>query len=116
MKKLEMLSSLLREFAILEKDLVNSQGLPMQVARLLVAICKTGETDISTGDVNKTLNYNSATLSRNINTLSSRPKRTGKGLGFITTKENPLDRREKIISLTTKGKNFRDRLLLILNQ
>jgi DNA-binding MarR family transcriptional regulator len=116
MNELNKLSSLLREFAILEKDLINSQGLPLQVARLLVAICEIGETDISTSDANKMLNYNSATLSRNINTLSSRPKRTGKGLGLITTKENPQDRREKIISLTIKGKNFRDRLKTILDK
>lgn len=111
MTELIKLTSLFRELALLEKDLANSQGLPIQVARLFIAICELGETDVGTSEANATLGYNSATLSRNITTLSSRPKRTGKGLGLITTYDDPTDRRQKLISLTAKGKIVRNTLI-----
>jgi len=115
-KDLRRLQNLLREFATLENSLVNSQGLPLQVARLFVAICiHSSETDeVSTSDVNDLLGFNSATLSRNINTLSNRPKRSGTGLGLILTNENPLDRRSKLIKLTAKGKTLQNKLLDIM--
>ena len=115
-KDLRRLQNLLREFATLENSLVNSQGLPLQVARLFIAICnKLGEENsVSTSDVNELLGYNSATLSRNINTLSNRPKRSGTGLGLITTEENIHDRRSKLIKMTTKGRALQNKLLDIM--
>tara|TARA_B110000483_G_C17969888_1_gene455433 strand:+ start:377 stop:724 length:348 start_codon:yes stop_codon:yes gene_type:complete len=115
MNTLKKLKDLFEELYKLEDDLVNSQGLPLQVARLFIAICNLGTKGISTSDANLYLRYNSATLSRNMNTLSARPKRSGTGLGLIDTYENPDDRREKLIKLTTKGIKTRDRMIKIFD-
>jgi len=59
----------------------------------------------------ETLGLNSSAISRNVGGLGSWGRASRAGLGYVQTAENPENRKQKIVLMTTKGRNVLARFI-----
>jgi DNA-binding MarR family transcriptional regulator len=86
------------------------QDMPIgQVAFFLHASREEGS---SLRDVAQMANCKMATASRYLSTLSVRGRKTDNGLDLLFYEENPVDRRQKLIYLSDKGKKLLETLAM----
>lgn len=57
-------------------------------------------------ELSERLGISQASCSRNVSAFLNTNRKRKKGPGFLITKEDPEERRRKIVSLTPKGKSF----------
>ena len=57
-----------------------------------------------------------STMSRNVSALSKIHRLRKPGLDLVKATEDPYERRRKIVTLTPRGRQLRDRLLAVLSQ
>lgn len=95
-----MLETLLRVLMELQK--VNPD-MPLQQFMCLLVIAKHKD-GLSLTDLAKKANIGLATASRYVASLGKINRHKEEGFNFIEAYEDPMERRKKIIRLTTKGK------------
>lgn len=69
--------------------------------QILLLIAETP--DITQVDIHKAVGVTDSAISRNIALLSSVGSRSRDGLGLIDFRTNPVDRRERFLTLTPRG-------------
>lgn len=90
-----------------------SGEMPIQQMQVLVWVAlNEGKTQ---RDLRATLNMASSTSSRSITALSKVHRPGKEGAGLIEFKDDPLDRRAKLLTLTPKGRTFMQQALEILS-
>lgn len=77
--------------------------MPLQQARCLFIVAESEE-GLSLSDIAKKAGIGLATASRYIGALGKVNRRREEGLQLIESFEDPMERRKKIIRLTTKGR------------
>lgn len=78
--------------------------MPLQQARCLFIVAQSEE-GMSLSDIAKKAGIGLATASRYISALGKVNRHREEGLQLIESFEDPMERRKKIIRLTTKGKS-----------
>ena len=81
---------------------------------LFCLIKRNGNTHVA--DLIQNSGLNKATVSRNIDILTSRGRGQKQGLGLIQDMEDPMDRRYKVVVFTDQGKNLHDKILNIIGK
>lgn len=110
MEKLNKASSkeLFKYLRIVDAFRAVDQDMPIgQIAFFLHASREEGST---LRDVAQMANCKMATASRYLSTLSVKGRKTDDGLNLLYYEENPVDRRQKLIYLTDKGRKLLDTL------
>lgn len=77
--------------------------MPISQMMCLLVVSKS-EDGMSLTDVSKKVGISLATASRYIGSLGRMNRHHKEGLNFVESFEDPMERRKKIIRLTTKGK------------
>jgi DNA-binding MarR family transcriptional regulator len=57
-------------------------------------------------DIAKELDFQAATITRNVSNLSEWTYQKEKGLGLVKMDYDPMDQRRKLVTLTGKGRTF----------
>lgn len=94
------------------RDLDNDIPIQMVATYLIVSL----QEGMSVKDVCDRLGMATSTASRNIAALSKVHRLGRPGFDLVVNVENPMNRREKLISLTQKGKGFRKRILELMKE
>jgi DNA-binding MarR family transcriptional regulator len=95
----------LRELEILSRIQVDMQ---LSTLRTLLFVAQRGQ--CNQADIENYLGISRASVSRNIAYWTKVKFNKNPGSGFLTTEEDPVDRRHKIIKLTYNGQLFIDRM------
>lgn len=77
--------------------------MPLQQALCLLVIAESEE-GMSLTDLSKKVGIGLATASRYVSALGKVTRHRTEGLNFIESFEDPMERRKKIIRMTTKGR------------
>lgn len=77
--------------------------MPLQQVMCLLVIAQSEE-GLSLTDVAKKVGISLTTASRYVSALGKTTRHRTEGLNFIESFEDPMERRKKIIRITTKGK------------
>lgn len=77
--------------------------MPLQQVMCLLVIAQS-EDGLSLTDVAKKVGISLTTASRYVSALGKTTRHRTEGLNFIESFEDPMERRKKIIRITTKGK------------
>ena len=88
---------------LLESVAAIHHEMPLQQARCLFIIA-TSEEGMSLSDIAKKAGIGLATASRYIGALGKTNRKREEGLQLIESFEDPMERRRKVIRLTTKGR------------
>ena len=88
---------------LLESIAAINPEMPLQQARCLFIIADSDE-GLSLSDIAKKAGIGLATASRYIGALGKINRKKEEGLQLIESFEDPMERRKKIIRLTTKGR------------
>jgi DNA-binding MarR family transcriptional regulator len=83
----------------------------MPIQTFLVFLIIASEEGLTLSEIAQRAGLSQSSASRNFAALSVVSKSSNKGLGLITTKEDPEERRRKIARLTAKGKRLSDALV-----
>ncbi len=86
--------------------LVQTQDERMQVQTILVLLTVAEFGPISMSQLKDTAGLSQSSVSRNCAALGKIHRKGRPGLGLITATEDPMDRKQKVVKLTTKGENF----------
>lgn len=103
---IEQVSRVIRKFRELDPDM--PIGVPW--AFIHVAIHE-GDNGISLSDLAERADFGLSTASRYIAALSKINRHREDGFNLVVMHENPMERRQKLISLSPKGRAFLNRLL-----
>lgn len=110
-KELNKLIHVLDEFRVLHPDI---QSQAMQTF-LYVASWADRDDDVYVKDIAEAIGMPSASASRNVTLLTKGTARM-RGLGLLTTREDPMYRTRKIITLTPAGKKLVERITERMNR
>jgi len=101
-----MLSLTLETF----REETKAKDLPMQVLLMFMAVSENGQHSVE--ELKKRVpELSSAAVSRNVSLLCGKSiLRKDGGLDLCVQEEDPTDRRYKLIKLTKKGKDLRDKM------
>jgi DNA-binding MarR family transcriptional regulator len=87
------------------------QELPTQTANTFLYI--TLHEGCTLKDIAEALGVAQSTMSRNVSALSKMHRLRKPGLDLVKATEDPYERRRKIVTLTPRGRQLKDRLLAI---
>ena len=103
--ELEKLSLAIEQFRTIGPEL------PAHVMQLFLIIASLPEGETMTmQDLEKKVGGSQAAVSRNFASLTGWTHYRTSGPGLIERVEDPMNRRQKLVSLTTKGRRFADML------
>lgn len=88
-------------FAILQEFRKLDPEIPLQTASAFMLVAS--RPGVSMDEIGRTLNMSQASVSRNVAALSVMQKKDKPGHGLVQAKEDPEDRRRKLVDLTEKG-------------
>lgn len=100
--KLNRALNLIEEFRKIDPDM------PLQTAACFLLIAQ--EPGISIMELSTRMGMAQSTASRNVAVLSEYQKGTKKGHGLVVSKEDPLERRRKLVTLSPKGRRVAESL------
>lgn len=80
-----------------------SPDMPVSQVLCLLTVAKTSPEGLSISDLAKKLGLSLPTCSRYVAELGSHGIRNKEGLELLVSRENPLSRREKTVTLSKKG-------------
>lgn len=103
---LEQATRVIEKFREIDPDM--PIGVPW--AFMLVANYQ-GQHGISLSDLAERAGFGLSTASRYIAALSKINRHREEGFNLVVTHENPMERRQKLISLSAKGRAFLNKLL-----
>jgi DNA-binding MarR family transcriptional regulator len=89
------------------------QELPTQTANTFLYICV--HEGCTMKDIADALGVAQSTMSRNVSALSKIHRLRKPGLDLVKATEDPYERRRKIVTLTPKGRQLKERLLALAN-
>lgn len=72
--------------------------------------------DVPMQDMGKALGLSQASISRNVSFYSKTNRHRSKGVGLLGSREDPKERRRKVVYLTNKGTMFMSKLESVMNQ
>jgi DNA-binding MarR family transcriptional regulator len=103
----QKVSSIIEEFRKL-----NAEMQAQQMAIFLAVVAKPGST---ISDIAKVTGHSTGTVSRNVSALGQIHRKGMPGLDILVAKEDPMDRRNKRITITPKGKRIMATLEALLD-
>jgi DNA-binding MarR family transcriptional regulator len=78
----------------------------MQLQTLVALLTTAAEPGITMKDLSQLRGISQSAMSRNVDTLGQGFQRDGKGLGLLIAREDPTERRRKVLQLTPKGERL----------
>lgn len=88
----------------------------MPVQQLLTLLIAARTPGITMKDAMTELNISSASISRNVSALSPMNRFQKPGYGLIVAREDPLERRRKLMELTPAGSQFAKHLAAVVTK
>lgn len=77
-----------------------------QTIQTLLAVAMHNKKEMPMGDLAKLLGLSQASVSRNVSSFMKVDRHRNKGPNLMDTREDPMERRRKLVSLTNKGHMF----------
>ena len=96
---------LLRVHLIHAIRLLDSE-MPLPQVHVLFLVAAAGYEGMSMGELCRKAEIGQASCSRYVSALGKQDRHREQGLGLVQATEDPLERRRKIVTLTTKGQGF----------
>lgn len=96
---------LVQRFRSLDTDI------QMSTAFVFLIIAQAGEEGITMTDIAKKADMGLSSVSRHVSALSKVNRHREEGFNLVVSHENPMERRQRIVTLTGKGKAFINNLL-----
>tara|TARA_E500000331_G_scaffold357848_1_gene421262 strand:- start:1231 stop:1635 length:405 start_codon:yes stop_codon:yes gene_type:complete len=81
-----------------------------QTMQLFVCVGMSNKEEIPMTTLAPRLGLSQASVSRNVSFFMKENRYKEKGLGLLETREDPMERRKKLVKLTNKGKMFYDQI------
>lgn len=106
-KALEKHLRIFEEFRAIDSDM------PLQTAVMYLLVAQ--NEGLTMADISKQMELAQSTCSRNIAALSKWHRLNRPGLDLVVAKEDPVERRRKVVYLTPKGRKFAERLKAIID-
>jgi DNA-binding MarR family transcriptional regulator len=78
----------------------------LNVFLLYILVCQAGKDGISMQDLEKRMDLSQAAISRNVAILTDTNYNREEGMGLVTRVEDPMNRRSKLVSLSSRGARF----------
>lgn len=101
-------SMIIEEFRKLDKE--------MQAQQMLIYLTIMSSPGITQREIEQKLDLESSSVSRNVAALGAVTRKGKEGHNLIVTKEDPNDRRYKVVHPTAKGKSVFNTILHIMTR
>ena len=93
-------------FAFMSEFRKINNEIQAQTVQTFLAIAMSKKEKVPMSELMETLGISQASCSRNVAFFTDWTRKKQKGPNFLTCREDPMERRRKLVSLTPKGKQF----------
>ena len=105
-----------RVYQLIDKFRSLNGEIQAQTMQTFLYVGMSPDRDVPMQEMGKALGLSQASISRNVSFFSKINRHRSKGVGLLGSREDPKERRRKVVYLTNKGSMFMADLVGILNQ
>ena len=102
----------------LEQFRALNPNMPVQQVQTFLYVCEHEDdpNGVSIKDISDALGFSQASASRNVAAFSDWTRHRTEGPDLLVTKEDPMHRSHKKVTLTAKGRRLRDTIMELINK